>query len=64
MKKILALLIGTIMFMGCGPKNYTQETLTFGFSEIRYDGCQNITFYERMAHKGNCDNPIHEHNLK
>lgn len=66
MRKILVLLIGTFMLMGCGSKNYTAETLITlnGINEIRYDGCQYIVFGERMAHKGNCNNPIHVYNEK
>ena len=40
---------------------------------VVYDGCEYIVFKDRaaansvyglMSHKGNCSNPIHEHNRK
>ncbi len=56
------------LFMtGCGPQTLdTKESETGAFSIIRVDGCQYLVrksgYTGYMAHKGNCDNPIHCHN--
>ena len=63
------LLLG-ILFTSCEPMRHDNESkITNGdytYRVIVIDGCEHLyRSFDRggvMAHKGNCSNPIHEHN--
>ncbi len=74
MKKLLVLLVVGLLFTSCGEDNkkerdsYHEPT---HFKTIVIDDCQYIVStvnpngyrgFGFMAHKGNCNNPIHKHN--
>lgn len=72
MKQVLVVVLALSMF-GCQEptvdRNLTKHVLTYGqnpLQEISIEGCQylygewgNATV---LVHKGNCNNPIHQHN--
>jgi len=78
MKKIFIILIGIALFgcghgdldeNGFAESWEDTNSRTRGerfnktdFFIIELDGCEYITGYRNMAHKGDCKNPIHEHN--
>jgi len=72
MKSKLLLLALTIGMMGCDVPNVEQNTTQHAIAgharldEVTVEGCQylygawgNATV---LTHKGNCNNPIHQHN--
>jgi hypothetical protein len=72
MKSKLLLLALTIGMMGCDVPNVEQKTTQHAIAghasldEVTIEGCQyllgnwgNATV---LTHKGNCNNPIHQHN--
>ena len=57
MKKIILLALTTLMMVGCDGQNSdgsydTSRSFTLG--TIVIDSCEYISWYNRLAHKGNC----------
>ena len=62
--KTIILIIAIMMLVGCSHQFNEQGERVFATRIARFDGCQYVytQHYEAWAHKGNCDNPIHEYN--
>ena len=61
---ICYLLLSTVV--SCGNNNETKEWSPVTYADvedyniIEIDGCEYISRWRQMAHKGNCKNPIHD----
>jgi hypothetical protein len=57
---VAALGIGTLA--SCGDTPMVESNLGHRYEVIEVEGCEYLLGIKKMAHKGNCANPIHCHN--
>jgi hypothetical protein len=68
MKRIKYIFIAVLIMSVCGckrPSTHTQvdsSGIEREFNEVTIEGCEYLTGYRKMAHKGNCSNPMHKYN--
>ena len=68
--KLLALVaaLGMVVFASCGDvpdrpvRTMVKNNLGHQYEVIEVDGCEYLLGGYKMAHKGDCANPIHCHN--
>lgn len=61
----LAAALGMVVFASCGDvpdRPMVENNLGIQFEVIEVDGCEYLLGIKKMAHKGDCANPIHCHN--
>ena len=63
MKKIIYILAASLLLMSC----YNKNKMPYSKEVIEHEGCEyiivwNFTSVKGVAHKGSCNNPVHNCN--